>query len=743
MRRTLSLKSVSAILAVLVLTGQSPQLIAQQSKQTDQDDVIRVKTDLVQLRAVVTDRKGQLVDNLKQDDFEVLENGRPQSVGFFSLERIQKGSSAPITAKRKSDDVPSQPIPSLAAKPVRTIVLFVDTLHLSNLSLIRAKQQLKRFVDEQITDEDLVAIVTTSGELGLLQQFMRDRKMLKYAIDKITGFHRPTTLYTPYLAAKVLSENPPGPVLRTLPGQNGQQSSMRNPGPDLNLSASGQQALLVAGEIMAGEDGVPPTETMIRGRAREILGEEDILRRSTLQTLKTVSERMSEMPGQRMIAFVSDGFTMLDAGGGADNQEFTAATSRAVRSGVFIYPFSPQGLTTPVEFTAASPVHFNSAQPALGAAFGAYMADSRTDQQGTLRDLAGDTGGEAYLNSNDVVGQFKKMLDTNSLYYAMAYYPHDETENKFRNIKVRVKNHPEYHVRTQRGYQLSKESKQEVATTPQQKLYQAMMAPLPLTTLGVTSSANFLERADDDAKVSLQVHFNGNLLEYVSKDQKYVLSCEVAVAVLDRSGKTSNGIAETINAAFTPEQLEKAKQNGYRNTRRLDLSPGLYQIRVGVRDVNGQLMGTSSSWVNVPDLRNKKLTLSSLFLGKESQEEQAQVIATGNKRPARPALVVGPASFSGGDAVFYRFVLYNAATDIQQTSSLMLKVEMLNSGASVYDGPWQPLFPRVIRSDRMGTEIGGQIKMGMVPGVYTLRVTIKDDRSHQIAQQTADLELEP
>ena len=201
---------------------------------------------------------------------------------------------------------------------------------------------------------------------------------------------------------------------------------------------------------------------------------------------------------------------------------------------------------------------------AIGLAVAAIQAGHtvrliETDQQGTLRDLAAETGGEAYLNSNDVVGQFKKMLDTNSLYYAMAYYPHDETENKFRNIKVRVKNHPEYHVRTQRGYQLSKESKQEVATTPQQKLYQAMMAPLPLTTLGVTSSANFLERADDDAKVTLQVHFNGNLLEYASKDQKYVLNCEVAVAVLDRSGKTSNGIAETINAAFTPEQLEHVR----------------------------------------------------------------------------------------------------------------------------------------------------------------------------------------
>ncbi len=716
MRRTLSLKSGSAILAVLVLTGQSPQLIAQQSKQTDQDDVIRVKTDLVQLRAVVTDRKGQLVDNLKQDDFEVLENGRPQSVGFFSLERIQKGLSLPVASDRKSVAAPDQPKPSaVSAKPVRTIVLFVDTLHLSSVSFLRTKQQLRRFVDEQITDEDLVGIVTTSDSLGVLGQFMRDRKMLKYAIDKIPSFIPASSFFTPYLAAQVLS--------------NGYSP--------FGSGAGSSEALSVATAIMAKEEyggTMAPPPGVVLARARQILGEESIRRRATLRTIKAVSDRMAEMQGQRMIAFMSDGFTLLDENG-AEHQEFVTATSHAVRSGVLIYSFSPQGLTTPVEFTAAAPI--------MSPSFGRFMHDSQLDQEQTLRDLASDTGGEAHLYSNDVVGQFKKMLDTNSLYYAMAYYPHDETENKFRNIKVLVKNHPEYHVRTQRGYQLSKESKQEVATTPQQKLYQAMMAPLPLTTLGVTSSANFLERADDDAKVTLQVHFNGNLLEYVSKDQKYVLSCEVAVAVLDRSGKTSNGIAETINAAFTPEQLEKAKQNGYRNTRRLDLAPGLYQIRVGVRDVNGQLMGTSSSWVNVPDLRNKKLTLSSLFLGKESQEEQTQVIATGNKRPARPALVVGPASFSRGDAIFYRFVLYNATTDIQQTSSLMLKVEVLNSSASVYDGPWQSLTPRIIRSDKIGKEIGGQIKMEMVPGVYTLRVTIKDDRSHQIAQQTADLELEP
>ena len=280
-----------------------------------------------------------------------------------------------------------------------------------------------------------------------------------------------------------------------------------------------------------------------------------------------------------------------------------------MRSGAVIYSFSPQGLTTPVEFTAASPFPFSSDQPTLGVAFGAYMADSRTDQQGTLRELAADTGGEAYLNSNDVVGQFKKMLDANSIYYAMAYYPGNETEQKFRNIKVRVRNHPEYKVRTQRGYQPSKEQNTEVASTPQQRLFQAMIAPLPVPALGVTSSASFLERADDDATVTLQVHFNGDLLEYAQRNQKSELNCEVAVAVLDRSGKISNSLAEAINASFTTEQLGKGKQKGYRYSKRLSLAPGLYQVRIGVRDVNSGLMGTSRSWVSVPDLRNKKITL--------------------------------------------------------------------------------------------------------------------------------------
>ena len=701
-----SIKALLILLAGLVLTCLAQNANSQQPspQKPDDEDVIRIKTDLVQVRAVVTDRKGQLIDNLKQEDFEILENGVPQHVSFFTLERILSGAPVPA-ADRANATIPDQTKePAAAQRPGRSIVLFVDTLHLSAISLVRAKQQLKQFVDQHITDQDLVAIVTTSNSLGVLQQFMRDRRMLKYAIDKISLFPRLASFFTPYLAARVRNDD--------------------------------QEALSLATQLMAKEEYggtmAPPPGT-VRGRAKQILGEETVLRRATLQTLKAVSERMSDLPGQRMIAFMSEGFTLLDEGA-SERDDFTAATSRAARSGVIIYSFSPQGLTVPVEFTAAAPIG--------GILFSSYMTQTRMDQQDLLRNLAADTGGQAYINSNDVVGQFKKMLDSNSLYYAFGYYPQDTTAKKFRNLKVRVRNHPEYNVRTQRGYQPAKDAAQEVATTPQEKLFQAMISPLPLTTLGVTTAASFLERADDDAQITLQVHLDGKLLQYPMEDQKYLLHCEAAVVIFDHQGKVSTSFADPITAALTSEQLEKGKQNGYRYNKRLKILPGLYQIRLGVRDVNGGLMGTSMSWVTVPDLHNNKLTLSGVFLGKGRAEDPSPTVSATEQQSSAPRLIPGPASFKSRESIFYRFVLYNAPSDTQLSSDMTIKVEVLQGGAVVYAGNWGPISPRIVRSDQTGIELGGQIRMDMAAGIYTLRVTVKDAKSNHTAEQSIDLELE-
>ena len=157
----------------------------------------------------------------------------------------------------------------------------------------------------------------------------------------------------------------------------------------------------------------------------------------------------------------------------------------------------------------------------------------------------------------------------------------------FATIKVRVRDHPEYKVRTQRGYQPADEKTADVATTPQERLLRAMTAPLPLTAIELTSSASFLARPGDDAQVTLQVHIGGESLTYPKAGDKYLMNGEVAVLILDRSGKIADKFIKAVGASLAPEQLEAAKHDGYRYSGRLSLRPGLFQIRVGVRDLNG------------------------------------------------------------------------------------------------------------------------------------------------------------
>ncbi|MDQ3746699.1 MAG: hypothetical protein M3444_20200, partial [Acidobacteriota bacterium] len=209
---------------------------------------------------------------------------------------------------------------------------------------------------------------------------------------------------------------------------------------------------------------------------------------------------------------------------------------------------------------------------------------------------------------------------------------------------------------------------------------------------------------------------------------------------------------------LSPAQVEEAKRNGYRYERRLALKPGLYQVRVGVREVGSERLGTSAAWVEVPDLEKGKPALSSIFMGKTEARAAADVKASTGAQPGAdakagadtkagafgPRFVVGRASFRPGDVAFYRFVVYNAQALArqQQQQGAQLKLEIMQGDARVYEGPWQPLGVRVIRSDRKGTEVGGQLKLALGPGVYTLRLTVKDAGSKQTVQQTTDFEVE-
>ncbi len=287
--------------------------------------------------------------------------------------------------------------------------------------------------------------------------------------------------------------------------------------------------------------------------------------------------------------------------------------------------------------------------------------------------------------------------------------------------------------------------------------------------------------------MTLQVHIDGDRLEYERQGDRQRLRCEVVSVVFGKDGKIADQSAESITASLDDSHLAAARREGYRYTRRLKLKPGLYQVRVGVRDLVGGMTGTSASWIEVPDLRHGKLNLSSLFLGhgasdatssssarddqdplsRDSQSSRSREVARGHEglinsegardheaskgnegarggggaRRAAPKLAVGGASIKGGDSVFYRFVVYRAAGAQAGAGEATMKVEVVQGEKEFYSGDWQPLAARAVRSDAKGVEAGGQLRLTLPPGLYTLRVTVKDSASRKTVQRESDFEI--
>ncbi len=666
-----------------------------QSSSADQDEPIRLKADLVDLRVVITDRNGRFVGDLKREDFEILDEGKHEDISFFSLARVARESASRTNGQPRSTPTTN------SASTGSTIVLLVDSLHLSSNSLHRVKQQLKQFIDEQITDEDSVAVIATAGAPGAFQQFVKDRRMLKYAIDRITPFRPDSSLFTPYVAAAV--------------------------------AAGDDQAFAGAAQIIAAEEGpvvFPGASQYVRAKARQVIGEAAALRKAMLATLKGVCETLASLPGQRMVVVLSDGFTLYEDGGSVANSEVQAVTGRASRSGIVIYALDARGLSAPPSFTSSHNVGIDRSGSVLS-----QMSKSDRDQQDVLKTFARDTGGEAYLNSNDLNRSLQKMLVSNATFYELAYYPAgDRVAGKFRTLTVSVKNHPEYVVRAQRGYSPFEPSKQDPPLAGRKKLIKAMTAPLAATEIRVTSSADFIEREADNSQVSLRVHFDGASFEYPMRGQRYSIDCEVLVAVHDTSGKLVHSVVDAIRGPLTEGQLEQARREGYLYARRIKLKPGLYQVRVGVEDRAGSIIGTATSWVEVPNLAKGKLAMSSLFLAREVNEAgSGQVGSIGTR------LTLGKASFKSGDAASYRFVAYNASTE----RPALMRTEILQGDAVVYEGPWKELASRAIGKDRKGTEIAGRIELGLSPGLYELKVALRDESSKKETERRVPFEVEP
>ncbi|MEJ2245681.1 MAG: VWA domain-containing protein [Acidobacteriota bacterium] len=731
------------------------------SGQDTEESRFEVETKLMEVRAIVTDQTGKIVEGLTEGDFELLENDEPQEISHFNVSKVETGRSGVAagndefqTDESKLERARAQ----LSEPPVRTVLLYVDALHLSFSSLNWVKQALHQFIDEQLTDQDLVAF-TSSETLGVAQQFTRDRRILRYAVEQIR--YNPAnrgSYFTPNLAADFL---------------NNHVSAM-----SLGIDIMRQE-----------EDMVCPCSTLqtfAYHKAIQVLSDASFSRENTLSIIEHYSRQMADLPGKRMLVIFSDGFTSYSRIGDLQYNEFHRVISRAINSGVVIYSIDAKGLQIPPEIdvskrSPARDINYDIMVQCLKAcpevdvddeckkgcveqnplsldcledidrfndplcdfpepgALTSYLESSETEKLNGLHSLAVETGGKMYDKTNDLNESLGQALDDNRFFYVLSYYPAaGKGDQRFRRIEVRVRDHPEYTVRSPRGFwpsTIMESLEEDAPTTPQERLVHAMGSPLPITDLGVSARADFIETEDDDKQVSLTVYFEGDRLQYREQEQGRIVELEVMSFIYDSSGDQVDGISAQVEGRLTFEGVKKAQNYGFRYLRRLALEPGVYQARIGVREAGTDRIGTATTWMEVPELYPDKVEMSDLILSNPlDMSFDSEGIDVSKLEQIK--MVQGIPMYAQSDIFYYSFRVHHIS-GVPAESNLLLRRELLREGKPIRTGEWMTITAEQENTDGKGwLHLDGEYDISSLdPGVYEMQITVKSVPSEETVQR--------
>ncbi len=682
------------------------------------DDVVKITTTLIQIDATVTDKKGNIVKDLKPEDFEVYENGKKQDITNFSfishgLFNQQNPNSTPAKEKDTAN-IPLPPVKLKAEQVRRTYAIVVDDLGISFSGMVFVKDALKKFVNEQMQEGDLVAILRVGTGLGALQSFTSDKRQLLAAVDKI----RWNNLANPY------SYDPINPEISEEAGAGQMvQKAARNAELDLKTEID-RQANVATG---------------------------------TLGALNYVIRGMSELPGRKSIMFFSEGFQAMDRSQKIPtaNKVFEglrAVAESATRASVVLYTFDPTGIYVPM-YEAQDDLIKSRGTTSVTANTLEEREATNTDRQNTLRYLAEETGGIANLGNNINKG-IEKVFDDQS-YYLLGYQPESETfdpkKNKFNKLEVRLKR-PELKIRYRSGfYGITDEDLKQVNKTPQQKIYAALSSPFAVDDINLNLYSVFYNDAQDRNFIRALVHIDAKDLTFTPEpDGFYKTTFEVIASVFNSNGiSANNGISQT-SLRFSSENYQRVLKEGViYNLSTPIIVTGGYQFRIALRDTVSDKVGSASQFIEVPDLKKKNLALSQLLVRNYPIARWNELISGKNINFAdERGLFISNTSlreFKRGSVISYYYIIYNTKWDARTSPKLEVQTRLFQNGKLLMENEPEPLkigdqkdFKRIEASNAvtLGTDLAN--------GDYILQIIVFDknaDKKKQMATQWIDFEV--
>jgi VWFA-related protein len=670
----------SVLVVVMLCTG----VISQDSSEY----TFKTKTELVLVNVTVRDKNGNPVRDLKREDFTILEDNKQQQVVSFDLENTDAVlSTAATEAALLRPTTPQTPgaTPSLENRPLknrRLVILFFDLSSMQPDEIDQATTAAQNYVEKQMVPADLVSVVSLGSTLSVNQDFTSDRTLLKKALQSFN-----------------------------LGAGNGFEEG--STGTTEGTAETG------------GSFTVDDTEYNIFNTDRR------------LQALRSIADKLASIDEKKSLIYFSSG---MDRTGVENQSQLRSATNAAVRANMAIYTMDIRGLQAIVAGGEAQNASMRGTSPYSGKSMSSAF-DSNATTQETLVTLAGDTGGRAFLDSNDFGKVFTGVQQDTSLYYLLGYHSSNAArDGRFRRITVRV-NRPGVKIDFRRGYYAPADFQHSTRDDRERQLDEELASDLSTTDLPVYLAAAYFRLAERRFYVPVSVVVPGSQIPFTHSNDQDRATLDVLGVVTDPDKRPVGQIRDTVKLALNASQLVQRKNVQYNSG--FTLPPGTYHLKIVVRENQTGRLGSFETDLTVPDLKSAPVKMSSIVLANQLQPASKRKTDNPLVRDGSEVIPSVTHVFSAGQHLYFYYEVYDPAHAATNTSApgtdrnsnsairLLTNVAFFRGNTKAYETPL--VESELLNTpDRKAAVFQLDVPLTQLkPGFYTCQVNVIDDAAGQ------------
>ena len=537
---------------------------------------VKVPVDVVIVSATVTDKQGNQVKDLAKDDFKVYEDGKPQPIHTFALESYKATQVTDQSGKVVSPDGTSPTEPGAGSS--RLISLVIDDLTTSSTELFTpAIEAMRKFVEADLSPGDQVAILSASARVQY--PFTSEKAQL---LDEISGLHQKLDRGTVHRVEC--------PELTDLQAIDIRED--RTDGRSLNVAVTED---IICDHLEQMPNNAMIAASKVRSLAAQQNEETQYRNRLLLTTLRQHLRSLKHFEAKKSLILFSDGF-LPDQ----HRYELQEVVDMALRVGVIFNTVDIRGLYT-TNYQAGDNVTVgNTIQSSIILSQKPSLRhEDMIRQEESLDQLAHETGGIFFHNSNDLYAGLRKINEDQSFYYVLTYAsPASRADGRYHKIKLEV-SQPGLQVSYRKGYYAPKE---QITFERRKKedIMEALQAPGNLNEIPIQLSYNYFQLDDARYQIALLTKVNIQGLQFVEEDARHKNLFHLVVVAFDEHDSYVDGLEKSMELNLTDPSYAAMLSYGFTSKVDIKVPPGRYKIKAVVREANRTKMGSVRKTIEVP-----------------------------------------------------------------------------------------------------------------------------------------------